>query len=128
MSAKFHPKEDLIVSSSMDQTVCVWDITGLHKNTPHTGSGAFKNFDTFLTVKYVLEGHGHGVNFTTFHQTLPLIISAVELCQHSATPNIPQCQHSIPCPPDLHNHPFSIVTIVSHSNYSAVSIFHSLFA
>jgi coatomer protein complex subunit alpha (xenin) len=28
MCAQFHPKTDLIVSASMDQTVRVWDITG----------------------------------------------------------------------------------------------------
>jgi coatomer protein complex subunit alpha (xenin) len=30
MCAQFHPKTDLIVSASMDQTVRVWDITGKH--------------------------------------------------------------------------------------------------
>jgi len=28
MCAQFHPKEDLIVSASLDQTVRVWDISG----------------------------------------------------------------------------------------------------
>lgn len=28
MSANFHPKEDLVVSASLDQTVRVWDISG----------------------------------------------------------------------------------------------------
>ena len=31
MCANFHPKEDLIVSASLDQTVRVWDISGLRK-------------------------------------------------------------------------------------------------
>jgi len=57
MSAQLHPKEDLIVSTSMDQTVGVWDISGLRKNTPGSELNNFETFDTFLTVKYVLEGH-----------------------------------------------------------------------
>ena len=28
MCASFHPKDDLIVSASLDQTVRVWDISG----------------------------------------------------------------------------------------------------
>ncbi|KAF7983484.1 hypothetical protein HWV62_21792 [Athelia sp. TMB] len=78
MSAKFHPKDDLIVSASMDQTVRVWDISGLRKNTPSNGPGAFETFDNFSTVKYVLEGHDRGINYATFHPTLPLIISAAD--------------------------------------------------
>jgi coatomer subunit alpha len=62
----------------MDQTVRVWNISGLRKNTPHTGPGAFETFDNFTTVKYVLEGHDRGANFATFHPTLPLILSAVD--------------------------------------------------
>jgi WD40 repeat protein len=30
MSANFHPKEDLVVSASLDQTVRVWDISGAY--------------------------------------------------------------------------------------------------
>lgn len=37
MCASFHPSEDLIVSASLDQTVRVWDATGLRKK--HTGGG-----------------------------------------------------------------------------------------
>ncbi|EIN08411.1 coatomer subunit alpha-2 [Punctularia strigosozonata HHB-11173 SS5] len=76
MSAFFHPKEDLVVSASMDQTVRVWDISGLRKGTPNTQPGAFDTFDNFSTVKYVLEGHDRGVNWASFHPTLPLIVSA----------------------------------------------------
>jgi coatomer protein complex subunit alpha (xenin) len=78
MSAQFHPKDDLIVSTSMDQTVRVWDISGLRKSTPSTGPNSFETFDTFSTVKYVLEGHDRGVNFAAFHPTLPLIVSAAD--------------------------------------------------
>ncbi|EPS97096.1 hypothetical protein FOMPIDRAFT_102011 [Fomitopsis schrenkii] len=79
MSAQFHPKEDLVVSASQDQTVRVWDISGLRKNTPNSApGGSFDTFDTFSTVKYVLEGHDRGVNYATFHPTLPLIVSAAD--------------------------------------------------
>lgn len=76
MSASFHPKDDLIVSASMDQTVRVWDISSLRKSTPNTAPGTFDTYDSFSTVKYVLEGHDRGVNFAQFHPTLPLIVSA----------------------------------------------------
>jgi len=78
MSARFHPKDDLVVSASMDQTVRVWDISGLRKSTPNVGPGNFETFDISSIVKYVLEGHDRGVNFAMFHPTLPLIISAAD--------------------------------------------------
>ncbi|KAJ7897878.1 COPI alpha subunit C-terminus-domain-containing protein [Mycena olivaceomarginata] len=77
MSALFHPKDDLVVSAFMDQAVRVWDISSLRKGSPNSGGpGNFETFDTFSTVKYVLEGHDRGVNYAMFHPTLPLIISA----------------------------------------------------
>ena len=78
MSALFHPKDDLVVSASMDQTVRVWDISRLRKGSPNSGPGNFETFDTFSTVKYVLEGHDRGVNCAMFYPTLPLIISAAD--------------------------------------------------
>jgi coatomer protein complex subunit alpha (xenin) len=33
MCAQFHPKEDLVVSASLDQTVRVWDISGIQLAT-----------------------------------------------------------------------------------------------
>ncbi|KAG9045365.1 hypothetical protein FS837_006434 [Tulasnella sp. UAMH 9824] len=60
----------------MDQTVRVWDISGLRKGTPQAQPGAFDTFDSFSTVKYVLEGHDRGVNYAAFHPSLPLIVSA----------------------------------------------------
>lgn len=38
MCASFHPKDDLVVSASLDQTVRVWDIAGLRKKTVAPGS------------------------------------------------------------------------------------------
>ncbi|CAO3684420.1 unnamed protein product [Rhizopus stolonifer] len=87
MCAQFHPKTDLIVSASMDQTVRVWDITGLRKKSQAPTAMSFEDLNragpggdmfgiTDVMVKYVLEGHDHGVNWASFHPTLPLIISA----------------------------------------------------
>jgi coatomer protein complex subunit alpha (xenin) len=105
MCAAFHPSEDLIVSASLDQTVRVWDTTGLRKkelgggndmgglgyslnggvptqsSSEGQGLGGL-NTDVFggtdVVVKYVLEGHDRGVNWTAFHPTLPLICSAAD--------------------------------------------------
>ncbi len=38
MCAQFHPKEDLIVTGSLDNTLRVWDISGLRKKTVAPGS------------------------------------------------------------------------------------------
>ncbi|CED82220.1 coatomer protein subunit alpha [Phaffia rhodozyma] len=89
MCAQFHPKEDLVVSASMDLTVRVWDISGLRKkNTSHqpmsfeeqmarANAGQADLFgSTDAVVKYVLEGHDRGVNWASFHPTLPLIVSS----------------------------------------------------
>ena len=92
MSAFFHPKDDLLVSASLDQTIRVWDISGLRKKSaagsnqmgsderlgpmsgiPGSHQDLFGNID--CVVKFVLEGHSRGVNYATFHPTLPLIIS-----------------------------------------------------
>ena len=89
MSVQFHPKDDLIVSASLDQTVRVWDISGLKKkavgssdepavgsSAPKIGADLFGSTDT--TVKYLLEGHDRGVNWASFHHTLPLIVSGAD--------------------------------------------------
>lgn len=89
MSAQFHLSEDLIVSASLDQTIRVWDIGNLRKKhlTPdgvnahqlHHQSGPQQDiFGSTAFVKYVLEGHDKGVNWASFHPTLPLIISAAD--------------------------------------------------
>lgn len=89
MCAQFHPKEDLIVSASLDSTVRVWDISGLRKKHSAPTSMTFEDQmaranqqqadmfgNTDAVVKFVLEGHDRGVNWVAFHPTLPLIVSA----------------------------------------------------
>lgn len=92
MCAQFHPKEDLIVSASLDQSVRVWDISGLRKkhSAGPPSMGTFEDHmsraaqsqqadmfgNTDAVVKFVLEGHDRGVNWVAFHPTLPLILSA----------------------------------------------------
>ncbi|CAA2953106.1 coatomer subunit alpha-1-like [Olea europaea subsp. europaea] len=86
MCASFHPKEDLIVSASLDQTVRVWDIGALRKKTVSPADDILRlsqmNTDFFggvdAVVKYVLEGHDRGVNWASFHPTLPLIVSGAD--------------------------------------------------
>ncbi|RID60734.1 hypothetical protein BRARA_F03864 [Brassica rapa] len=63
MCASFHPKEDLVVSASLDQTVRVWDIGSLKKKTVSPADDLMRftqmNSDLFggvdAIVKYVLE-------------------------------------------------------------------------
>lgn len=89
MCAQFHPREDLIVSASLDQSVRVWDISGLRKKHSAPTSMTFEDQmarananqadmfgNTDAVVKFVLEGHDRGVNWVSFHPTLPLIVSA----------------------------------------------------
>ena len=104
MCAAFHPSDDLIVSASLDQTVRVWDTTGLRKKQlqgdaggggggrsmagpggmdPNMSNTAMNvQAELFGTndvvVKYVLEGHDRGVNWASFHPTLPLLASAAD--------------------------------------------------
>ena len=87
MCANFHVKEDLVVSASLDQTVRVWDIGSLRKKSVAPGDEMMRipqqmNNDLFgggdAVVKYVLEGHDRGVNWASFHPTLPLIVSGAD--------------------------------------------------
>ncbi|KAF7165865.1 hypothetical protein CNMCM5623_009876 [Aspergillus felis] len=89
MCAQFHPTEDLIASASLDQSVRIWDISGLRKKHSAPTSMTFEDQmaranpsqadmfgNTDAVVKFVLEGHDRGVNWVSFHPTLPLIVSA----------------------------------------------------
>ncbi|XP_042477803.1 coatomer subunit alpha-1-like [Macadamia integrifolia] len=86
MCASFHPKEDLVVSASLDQTICVWDIVALRKKivspTDDILHHSEMRTDLFggvdAGVKYVLEGHDRGVNWASFHPSLPLIVSGAD--------------------------------------------------
>ncbi|KAK1315740.1 Coatomer subunit alpha-1 [Acorus calamus] len=86
MCASFHPKEDLVVSASLDQTVRVWDIGALRKKSVSPADDVLRlsqmNTDLFggvdAVVKYVLEGHDRGVNWASFHPSLPLIVSGAD--------------------------------------------------
>ena len=57
---------------------------GLRKKTVSSGSfdNALSQTDLFgnpnVVVKYVLEGHDRGVNWASFHPSLPLIISGAD--------------------------------------------------
>ncbi|MCJ1310062.1 hypothetical protein MMC25_003723 [Agyrium rufum] len=86
--AQFHPKDDLVVSAALDQTVRVWDISGLRKKHSAPTSMTFEDQmarantnqadmfgNTDAVVKFVLEGHDRGLNWVSFHPTLPLIVS-----------------------------------------------------
>ncbi|MED6124238.1 hypothetical protein PIB30_057184 [Stylosanthes scabra] len=86
MCALFHPKEELVVSASLDQTVRVWDISSLKRKNASPADDLMRlsqmNTDLFggidVVVKYVLEGHDRGVNWASFHPTLPLIVSGAD--------------------------------------------------
>lgn len=51
MSAQFHASEDMIVSSSLDQTVRVWDISGMSLLLMYFST----SFNLFLLVKMKLK-------------------------------------------------------------------------
>ena len=76
-----------MVTASLDQTVRVWDVSGLKRKSSNrpagpqsVGPGAWA--DLFgagdAVVKYVLEGHDRGVNRASFHPNLPLLVSGAD--------------------------------------------------
>ena len=78
------------MSASLDQSVRVWDISGLRKKNVAPGPESFHSQlqrttgtpdlfgQTDAVVKHVLEGHDRGVNWASFHPTLPLIVSGAD--------------------------------------------------
>ncbi|VDM97379.1 unnamed protein product [Thelazia callipaeda] len=92
MCAQFHPKDDLVASASLDQTVRIWDISGLRKKNVSPGVSAdisrvravsgVATTDLFgqpdVVVKHVLEGHDRGVNWVSFHPSMPLLVSGAD--------------------------------------------------
>ena len=64
----------------------LWDISGLRKKTvapademlrlPQMNSDIFGGGDA--NVKHVMDGHDRGVNWASFHPTLPLIVSGAD--------------------------------------------------
>nr|CAD2134561.1 unnamed protein product [Meloidogyne enterolobii] len=97
MCAQFHATEDLVASASLDQTVRIWDISGLRKknSAPGGGSSVTSGMSRFgstsvssaqtelfgqpdVVVKHVLEGHDRGVNWVSFHPSMPLLVSGAD--------------------------------------------------
>jgi WD40 repeat protein len=50
MCAQFHPKDDMVVSASLDQTIRVWDTSGLRKKNVRSGPPTME--DHGLASKY----------------------------------------------------------------------------
>lgn len=87
MCAIFHPTDDLIASCSLDQTIRVWDISAIRKK--NVSPGIMNDYNrrndqanlfgvSDAVVKHVLEGHDRGVNWVSFHPTLPLLVSGAD--------------------------------------------------
>ncbi|ENN79199.1 hypothetical protein D910_09097 [Dendroctonus ponderosae] len=97
MCAFFHPSDDLLVSASLDSTVRVWDISG--EGNINLSNSFFTHFSSNRSKekecrtrtiwlggpskesrkhRFVWEGHDRGVNWASFHHTLPLIVSGAD--------------------------------------------------
>jgi WD domain, G-beta repeat len=82
--ASFHPTvPNIIVSTSLDQTIRVWGNTQyLDVAQPSRGGSTVgqQRGNIFATgnssCKYVMKGHKDGVNWACFHPNLPLLASA----------------------------------------------------
>ena len=82
MCAQFHPKEDLVASASLDQSVRIWDISGIRRKylNPTAGGNARRPYDDRSlgqidlfgaaegSVKFIIQ-HEQGVNWVSFHPT-----------------------------------------------------------
>ena len=81
----FHPKVDILVmSASLDKTIYVWDVEKLKTKEEKLRDRDFKAIGRSfrkggdVPVKYFMIGHEYGINFASFHPTLPLIVSAAD--------------------------------------------------
>lgn len=141
MCAQFHPKDDLIVSASLDQSVRVWDISGLRKKHSAPTSMTFEDQvargnsnqadmfgNTDAVVKFVLEGHDRGVNWVAFHPTLPLIVSAgddrlVKLWRMSGKHQmLPQKSYEVKC--SVETKAWEVDTCRGHFQNTSACLFH----
>ena len=83
MSVMFHREENLVISSSLDNKIYVWDYTELkQKHEKYSGDKKGKKAEIFtrieVEVKNICEGHEKGVNFACFHPNRSLIASRSE--------------------------------------------------
>lgn len=143
MCARFHMKEDFVVSASLDQTVRVWDISGLRKKSYAPTSGPSSSGEDILklpqniggdlfgggdcVVKYVMEGHDRGVNWVSFHPSLPLIISGaddrqVKLWRYNGAPSVCLFVWEGGC---VESKAWEVDTLRGHVNNVSCVIFHA---
>lgn len=78
MCAQFHPKDDLLLTASLDQTIRVWDFGALRRKLVSIGGNKNQEENVDVSVKHILEGHSRGVNWACFHKTQPLIVSGAD--------------------------------------------------
>eukprot|EP01114_Cavostelium_apophysatum_P015118 TRINITY_DN4057_c0_g1_i1.p1 TRINITY_DN4057_c0_g1~~TRINITY_DN4057_c0_g1_i1.p1 ORF type:complete len:825 (+),score=125.09 TRINITY_DN4057_c0_g1_i1:215-2689(+) len=74
MCASFHPRDDLVLTASLDSVVRVWDISGLRERLC-TISDQNKLLKRDVVLKFEAKGHTRAVNWAAFHPTAPYIVS-----------------------------------------------------